>query len=411
MGWFERFGWGRGDSRRKAAEAKELAGDLAAAAQLYLEAELPDEAARVLLLRADAEAAPERRIAFCAMAARTAGSEEVRRAALRRKALLALDVLTARGASALRSEVLAVARELEEAGELERAADAFAMAEDPESEARVLTAAGAIERLEERLRVSMSSARSQRERAAVLSRIADLDRMAERRAALEAAEAWVAAQQDEQVSDAARAIRARLVAGPLIQLEIGGALGQYALGDEVTIGRGEATIVVGSRAVSRTHVRLFRGPEGIAVEDLGTRNGTTLAGARLSGPLPVRGEVRVLLGGEVPLCLTPLAAPRDDGRPLPGDGAGGCLVDIAGVRVVAPLGDLAVGPLRLRREQARGDWFVVLRTPPGAPPAFLGGYQLAAAVELCAGDAISGVRGGPVLLRVPGGQAGGGDRG
>jgi hypothetical protein len=431
VGLFERLFAGRGDGRRKAAEAKELAGDLGAAVELYLEAELPDEAARVLLLRADSEQAPERRIAFCATAARTAASEELRRAALRRKALLSLDVLTARGASAMRSEVLAVARELEEAGELERAADAFALAEDPEAEARALAAAGAIERLEERLRDSMSFAREQRERAGVLARIADLDRTAERRAALEAAEGWLARcavgaltddppapltasapprlaapisrRQDEQVADAARAIRARLAVGPLIDLEVDGAPGRYALGDEVTVGRGDATIVVASRAVSRTHVRLRRSAAGIEIEDLGTRNGTTLAGAKLAGPLPVRGEVQVLLGGEVPCAITPLAA-AGEGPPRPGERAGGCVVEIAGERIVAPLGDLAVGPWRIRRERAGDAWFVVLRTPRGAPPAFLGGYQLSAAVELCFGDAITASRGGPIVLRVPGGQ-------
>jgi hypothetical protein len=426
VGLFERFLSGRGDGRRKAAEAKELAGDLGAAVALYLEAELPDEAARVLLLRADAEQTPERRIAFCATAARTAQSEEVRRAALRRKALLSFDVLTARGASAMRSEVLGVARELEEAGEFERAADAYALAEDPEAEARALTSAGAIERLEERLRDSMSVSREQRERASVLSRIADLDRTAERRAALEVAEGWlsrcsgappedaaappISRREDEQVGDAARAIRARLVVGPLVELEVGGALARYALGDEVTVGRGDATIVVASRAVSRTHVRLRRTGSGLSIEDLGTRNGTTLAGARLSAPLPIRGEVQVLLGGEVPCTITPLAA-VGEGPPRPGDGAGGCLVEVAGERIVAPLGDLAVGPWRLRRERSGEGWFVVLRTPPGAPPAFLGGYQLAAAVELCFGDTIAASRGGPIVLRVPGGQGGAGQGG
>lgn len=410
VGLFDRFGWGRGDGRRKAAEAKELAGDLGAAVELYLDAELPDEAARVLLLRADAEQAADRRIAFCAAAARAAASEELRKSALRRKALLSFDLLAARGASAMRSEILAVATELEEAGELERAADAYAMAGDQEGETRALTAAGAIEKLEERLRISMSEVRSQRERSSALSRIADLDRMAERRAALEEAARWLAAHQDERVADAARAIRARLLGGPLVELEVDGVPGRYALGDEVTIGRGEATVVIASRAVSRTHARLRRGPDGAPeLEDLGTRNGTTLAGARLSGPLPIRGEVRVLLGGEVPCALAPLAS-------------GGCALEIAGERVIAPLGDLEVGswstrgdsagtspaasphPWRIRRERSGDESYVVLRTPPGAPPAFLGGYQLAAAVELCAGDAISSARGGPIVLRVPGGQ-------
>jgi hypothetical protein len=386
---FEWFGLRRGDSRRRAAEAKELAGDLAGAVELYLDAGMPDDAARVLLLRADAERSVEKRIAFCASASRMAESPELKRAALGRKALLAFDLVRARGASVMRSEALAVARELEEAGELERAADAYALVGDTESETRVLAAAGAIERLEERLRSSMTVERDQRELAAVLRSIADLDRMAERREAIAVAEAWIAGNRGgEQVADALRAIRARLLSGPILSLELGGALLRCALGDEVTIGRGEATIVVASRAVSRTHVRIRRGPSGVEVEDLGTRNGTTLAGARLTGPLPVGRGVQLLLGGEVPCAITP------------GTGEG-CVVEIAGDRFTAPLGDLPVGPWRIRVDRAGASAFVALKTPPGAPPPFLGDYQLAPSVELCAGDAIASARGGTAVFRLP----------
>src|SRR5690606_18932060 len=158
-----------------------------------------------------------------------------------------------------------------------------------------------------------------------------LDRMAERREAISVAEAWLGERRDcEQVADALRAIRARLLAGPIVALELGGALLRCALGDAVTIGRGEATIVVAARAVSRTHLRIRRGPSGVEVEDLGTRNGTTLAGARLTAPLPVGHGVELLLGGEVPCAIAPA-----DGQ--------GCLVEVAGERFAAPLGDLPVG--------------------------------------------------------------------
>jgi len=72
VGLLERFlSKSKRESRRaREAQAKELAGELASAVDLYLEAGLPDEAARVLLLRADAEPAPEKRLAFCALANR-----------------------------------------------------------------------------------------------------------------------------------------------------------------------------------------------------------------------------------------------------------------------------------------------------------------------------------------------------
>ena len=138
---------------RKARE-RENAGDLGAAVELYTEAGLADDAARVLLLRADAEPSPEKRLAFCALAAQRAESPDLKRKARGRKALLAFDTLRRSGGAFLENEVLSVARELEECGELERAADAYALGGDHESEVRALTAAGAIERLEERLKAS-----------------------------------------------------------------------------------------------------------------------------------------------------------------------------------------------------------------------------------------------------------------
>jgi hypothetical protein len=280
---------------------------------------------------------------------------------------------------------------------LEPAADAYALAGDAESEVRVLTAAGAIERLEERLRATEASAREQRDLDLALRRIADLDRTAERRAALELALATLAKREDERVADAARAIRARLTRGPVVDLEIGGERIRYALGAEVTIGRGDATIVISSRAASRRHLRIFRGEADVFVEDLGTRNGTQLAGARITGPIRVGDGLRLELGGEVPFEIAP--ATREGLAP-------GDLFDIevAGVGYAAPLGELKVDGLRIDHEAVRDESYVVLRTPPGAARPYLGDFQLAARVELCAGDEIKKERGGAVLIRVPSSQ-------
>ena len=393
MGLFDLFGLARRGKRRegrraKEARRKELGGELAAAVDLYLEAELPDEAARVLLLRADAEASADRRIAFCAQAARTAADEEIRKKALGRKALLAFDVLKARGGVELASELVAVARDLEDAGELEVAADAYALAGDAEAEVRALTAAGAIERLEERLRASQTAARDHRELDVTLRRVADLDRTAERRAAIELARAYLRDHEDERVADLLRAIRARVARGPVVDLAIDGVERRCALGDEVTLGRGDATLVVASRAISRRHARVRRAPEGPVLEDLGTRNGTHIAGARLSAPMPIGAGLKVELGGEVPCAV----APAEDGR--------GVWVEGAGTRYLAPLGELVVGPWRVGHEVAGDESFVVLRTPDGASRPFLGGFELAARVELGVGDEIRAARGGAVALKV-----------
>lgn len=401
MGFFDRF---KSKSKRdsklaKAALEKEMDGDLARAVTLYREAELFDDAARVLLLRADAETGAEQRIAFAAAAVSIAQGEEMKKKALGRKAQTAFDVLKARGGAFLKSEVLAVAKELEEAGAFEASADAYALAGDRDSEVRALTSAGAIERLEDRLRVSDAEDRNVRDLDLALRKIADLDKTAERRLALQIAKAELAKREDERLSDLVRGIRARLARGPLVDLEVHGTTRRYALGREITIGRGDATIPVASRAVSRKHVRLFRtsesGPRGttsrLFVQDLDTRNGTTLAGARMTGPMAVGQGLRVELGGEVPCTFEPIAG-------------GSVAIDVAGAKFTAPLGELTVGVWRIDHDVTPDDSFVTLSTDAGGARPFLGEFQLASRIELAVGDELALDRGGAVVLRVVGGH-------
>jgi hypothetical protein len=380
-------------SRAKDAERKELEGDLEGATALYVEAGRPDDAARLLLLRADAEAAPERRIALCALAAKTATDAALRRQAATRKALLGLDVLRGRSGPVLTTDVLAVAKELEEVGEAERAAEAYAFAGDVEGEVRALAAAGAIEKLEARLAKDAEADRARGERALALAKIDDLDRSGERREALRLARAMAGGPEAERAADVARAITARLARGPVCDVEVDGEAIRCALGATITIGRAEATIVVASRAVSRQHLRVRREERGVVVEDLGTRNGTLLAGARLEGPIPVGEGVRLELGGEVPCAIAPVG----DG---PASGSGGVVVDVAGERFVAPLGPLAVLGSRLDLEVEGDASYVVLRTPRGEARPVLGELELGEVAELCVGDAMRAERGGPVRLRV-----------
>ena len=401
VGLFDSFRKPSEGRRAKKARACELAGDLSAAVDLYLEAELPNEAARVLLLRADAEASADKRIAFSSAAANTATDEALKKRALGRKALVSLDVIRARGGPSMRSELSRIAADLESAGELERAVEVYVELGDADAEVRVLTEMGAIDRLEERLKRSASDTRKARAIADVRRRVTDLDKTAERRAALEAARAHLAEHEDEIVSDAARGIRARLVTAPVVDLEIEGKMQRVAFGADVTIGRGDATILVAARPVSRTHVRVRRAAGDVVVEDLDTRNGTMLAGARIDGPIPVGKGLRIELGGEVPCTLTPTTE-LEEKRIAPS----GVILEIAGGRWLAPLGELCVGELRVERVVEGESAFLVLRTPSGAARPILGEYELAASVELCHGDEIRQTRGGPVVLRVGGTQAG-----
>jgi hypothetical protein len=399
MGFFDRIFSKRG-ARRAEEEARKLErdGDLPRAIERYVAAGLGDDASRVALLRADADASPERRLALCAHAAELAVSEGAKRTALSRKGRLALDIARARKV-ALPSEVQRIAADLEAAEDFERAAEAYAIAGDEAGEVRSLTAAGAIDKLEERLRKSETDTRKSRAQVDAIARVKDLEACAERREALRVARSFLLEREDDRMRELLRDIERRVLAAPVCWLGRGrGPLTRHALGERVTIGRGDATIVVSARAASRRHLELRRSGPGVEVEDLGTRNGTTLAGARLSGPLLLREAGALLsIGNEVP-CRVELR--RDE------DGALVTVaIDIAGETHEAPL-----GPLRWRAgwaidvEVAGTATFVVLSSSP-EHPAFRGSLQLAPRVELAAGDEIAETRGGPACLVVGAGTA------
>ena len=380
--------------KRRIAQARrlELAGQLEQAAELYLQAEQGDEAARVLLLRTDAEPDLGRRIVLCGQAARVGRGSEPGRTAERRKALLRYELCRSPAGSAMRGELGAIAGELEQAGEWQRAAEAYALGGDRAGELRVLEQAGAIEQLEKRLGEDGARERHERERTQLLEQLGDLDRVAERRKALRLGRGWLEREPgDEAVSLELERIRARLLSGPIVALEIEGRKERYALGAEVTIGRAEATIVVCSSAVSRQHLRLSR-REGLPwIEDLATRNGTTLGGARVARALPVGAGLTLLLAGQVDCRIEPVDAQ---------DPAGPVAVVVADGRTVAPLGPGRAGPWLLSAERDGELDLVLLRTPAGQQAPCLGALRLGPEVELAVGDELRAEREGPVVLRV-----------
>jgi predicted component of type VI protein secretion system len=109
----------------------------------------------------------------------------------------------------------------------------------------------------------------------------------------------------------------------------------YELAKDVsTLGRDVRNdIVVNDAEVSRTHCRLTAQADGYLVEDLGSTNGTFIAGQRLTGPRVLRPGERLGLGETVVLELelvrdpeatviaepsaTPAAASAPSGAPAP----------------------------------------------------------------------------------------------
>ena len=381
--------------KESAARKRELQGRLEDAVALYLDAEMPAEAARVLLLRADAESTAPGRMALLAQAARVGEGSEQGAEARRRKALLAFDLVQASKGATLYAELSRVATELEACGEWQAAARAYVLAGDSEGEIRILRDAGAIDQLEERLQQSSEAARKERDRTQLLRSLRDQDAIGERRLALRNARAWLEREQDDNVVRELERIRSKLLSGPILLLEVHGRPTTYVLGREITIGRSQADVVVCSGSVSRQHLRLFREDDELFVEDLGTRNGTLLAGARVSGRLPIGTGLDLSLAGEVPCRLS---------RVAPSEGSG-LVIEIAGDRYVAALGELQIGDWVLADAHEGDDRFVVLHTPHGCEPPHLGAYRLGPQIELCHGDELRQGRGGELVLAVPGARA------
>jgi hypothetical protein len=138
---------------------------------------------------------------------------------------------------------------------------------------------------------------------------------------------------------------------------------------------------------------MFRDDAGIPhVADAGSRNGTTLRGVRLGGPLPVTGPLELFLGGEVPVRVEP-AGSEDPGDP----GASGIRFEAAGRSYVAPLGRAHVG---------QGDWELVVEADGWialrreTSQVYAASLLLGRNTQLLAGDAFTAERDGPAILRV-----------
>lgn len=75
---------------------------------------------------------------------------------------------------------------------------------------------------------------------------------------------------------------------------------QYALGQELTVGRaGGCSIVLDEQYVSQVHSRIFMRDGSLFVEDLGSTNGTWVNGNRAVGQMPARPGDRIQVGNVV----------------------------------------------------------------------------------------------------------------
>jgi hypothetical protein len=381
VGLLGRFGVTRTLAQARAAE---LRGELAEAATLYARAGRLDETARVMILRGDGETDPAARLKHYVQAASTAPDGSTQRLQARRKRathLLAIGE-SAPMTATLRQDLLEAARDLETAGDNEKAAQAYARVGDVEGEARNLARAGDIEKLDDLLHVQQGREREALAQRDARQRMAMLTASGRRREAL----AIGRASTDAALRDRARLLEESRVDGGVVRLVLRGLPLQIVLGDEVTVGR-VAAISIASAAVSRHHVTVARRGTDVVVRDLGSRNGTRLRGLALAGEVFVADGVELRLGDEVPMMVRPSGDPCD-----------GVAIEVGGARYFAPLGAarLGVGAWRLERGD---DGWVELVTDE-SPPAYAAGLTMAGRVTLLSGDALGTARDGEAVVRV-----------
>jgi hypothetical protein len=291
------------------AKGAELRGDLARAAELFGHAGQPQEAARVMLLRADGETNARAKLQFLTQAAAIAkeGTSTRRDARFRRAELLL--ALVGEGTSALaRLEIIEAAREFLAIGEHAKAAEAFIRAGEQEQAARALEAGGDIEELEHLLSTVQFQDKVERARDARHKDLEAWIAWGRRRQALAGFEALhLAYPEDASIRARCEFLRARRSVGPLFGIERQGERRVLVFGSSLTIGRNEGAIRVCSNAVSREHLRIERINNDVFVTDLGSRNGTQLRGSNVAGSLPIRESMELKLGHEIPLRIFPSA--------------------------------------------------------------------------------------------------------
>jgi hypothetical protein len=120
------------------------------------------------------------------------------------------------------------------------------------------------------------------------------------------------------------------------------------------VGRGEeATLRVSHHSVSRLHARLIASPEGLSVEDLGSSNGTFVAGKRIAKgavtPVPVGtlveiGSALLLFQGPAP------AAAPTSGAPSSPDPVMAQVYDVLAVAAASKLPVLLLGETGVGKE-------------------------------------------------------------
>lgn len=373
MRWLRIF-----DGAYRRARRAEGRGDYRAAAALYAEADLPDEAASALLVHAARQTDLDAKLSALRDALRWLEPGGGRWREVQTQIGMALLEQGQRRAGSLtreeREQLEEAAERLEAAERFSEAATAFELLERPDDMARCLQHAGDVDRLEALLQESTAEARKQRQLRSLVNEYEMALKVGARIEALRALENAVdLAPEDTAIADLLRRLEARMLRGTRLRLRVGGHEVAFVGTGEVTLGR-EADLSVRGTGVSRRHAALRLDGEQVFVRDLESRNGTLLRGIPIAGELALDGATEIGLGDDVSV--------RVD------RGEGGLVLEVLegldrGLRA-------HVGPGRLRAEGLRG----VIHFEGGHPtfdpdpgvPTLLARQKVAAAIVLLASD-------------------------
>jgi FHA domain len=380
--------------RRHAAAARkaELQGDLARAIGFWAAADRLDEVARLMILRGDTETDPQRRLQHYVQAVATAPpGSNMHATARRKKASFTLAIAgPAPAAATTRRELLLAAKDLEDLGDTDRAAEAYSLLEDSEGQARALVQGGQIERLEALLSGEQTKATLQHERSREHAQVDMLVLSGRRREALAAAQRIVEADPlDSHARQNVASLLARRLVTGLCRVLVSGRPMNLLVDDEVVIGRTEGALLVRSTALSRRHLSIARRHGAIVAVDLASRNGTTVRGMPIAGPLPIGHGLDLDLGGVVKLRVAPNATFQD-----------AIDVEVGGERYSAALGPFRLGIGTWRLERAADGWVELITNDD--PPAYGNEMILSTRTTLLVGDKVTPVRGGQAALEIVG---------
>ncbi|MDQ3036152.1 MAG: FHA domain-containing protein [Myxococcota bacterium] len=375
------------DSRARQALDAEVQGDLRKAAYLWVDMGDPTRAAELMTRLGEQSSPVEEKVQAWLDALRFLPLEqEAGRSELEAKIGLAvLESARERGVASAdaKKRLLDAAERLERAQKWLPAADCFELLGKSEDLARCLEQAGEIERLEKVLETSHAA----EHRAARLRRLITEQQMASEVGARDVArralrDASLLAPEDPSIADLLRRLEEKWPRAKRLRLEVGGARVGLVGTLPAAIGRADADVLVRGGSVSRRHCEIDRRGDAVLVRDLGSRNGTLVAGVPIAGEITLSGPTEVGLGDDVTVRVTP--------------GDRGITVDVVrgldrGERVVVGETELRIGGLDASFVFV--DDRAVMQPDPGTA-VLLGARSVAAGIDLLYGDVltIGGVR-------------------